>query len=142
MPFDARESAQNGGKATSQGGETGIWHPRFHGLFVHPKSHSPLAFFGLVQGYDGVPVHVLSKNHRWSEGILSELEKVQGQKWITGNWENGFLWSLDDPEMYPVIQGIPVFVPPPKIAPSVDTGNATREVDSKELDPQKQRTPG
>jgi len=87
-------------------------HPRFHDLFVHPKSHSPLAFFGLVQGYDEVPVHILSKNHPWPEEILNELEKVQGQKWITGNWENGFLWSLNDPDMYPVIQGIPVFVLP------------------------------
>lgn len=85
-------------------------HPSFYQLFVHPVNHKPLAFFGHVENGDGIPVFVLSPNQAWPEEVLKELEKFQEQKWIEKRWANGFLWTYDEPEMYPVIGGIPIFV--------------------------------
>ena len=89
-------------------------HPSFSSLFVHPESHKPLAFFGNVEDGDGIPVHVLSPAQTWPEEIVKKLEKMQGEKWIEKRWANGFLWAYGEHEMYPVIDGIPIFVLPPE----------------------------
>ena len=33
-------------------------------------------------------------------------------KYKGDRWDHGFLWSLKDLEMYPVLEGIPIFIPP------------------------------
>lgn len=87
-------------------------HPNFSGLFVHPKSGKPLVYYGNVADSDGIAVYVVSKDLRLSEEALKALEESQGEKWIEKKWTNGLLWAFDESEMYPVIDGIPVFVLP------------------------------
>ena len=61
-------------------------HPSFSSLFVHPKSHRPLTFFGNIEDGNHAPVHVMSPNQPIPEEILIELEKAQGEKWVKKRW--------------------------------------------------------
>lgn len=95
-------------------------HPRFQSLFVHPKKHKPLIFFGSVDGSDGIPVLVFSPTEKWPEEFLKLLEEIKEaekiflgsyreESWIGRKWINGYLYAYGEPEMYPVIDGIPIF---------------------------------
>jgi ubiquinone/menaquinone biosynthesis C-methylase UbiE/uncharacterized protein YbaR (Trm112 family) len=67
-------------------------HPSFSRLFVHPQGHEPLAFFGgTEEGGDH----------------LRYAYRPGGERWT-----NGYLWAEDTHDLYPVIDGIPVFVLP------------------------------
>ena len=81
---------------------------KFSSLFVHPESRNPLAFFGTVAG-DKVPQYILAEEQGWEDEVGKMLEMYQGESWVEKDWQNGFLFSLQDPEMYPVIGNIPVF---------------------------------
>jgi len=79
-------------------------HPNFSSIFVHPQSHKPLAFFG---------------NTEEGKDILRYAYRPGGER-----WSNGFLWAEDTRDLYPVIDGIPVFALPP----DQTWGDATEEL--------------
>jgi len=79
-------------------------HPNFSSLFVHPQSHKPLAFYG---------------NTEEGKDMLRYGYRSVGER-----WKNGFLWAEGTHDLYPVINGIPVFVLPP----DQTWGDATEEL--------------
>lgn len=81
---------------------------------MHPESHKPLTFFGSVKDGDGIPVYVVSQDQLFPEEVLEGLEENQGEKWIEKRWADGFLWAFGENDMYPVVDGIPIFVLPPR----------------------------
>lgn len=84
-------------------------HPSFASLFVHPRTHKPLVFFGDVEDGEGIPFMVLYPNQSLPEEFLQELGRFQEERWIKNRWKNGYLFAYEEPEMYPVINGIPIF---------------------------------